>query len=262
MITSTSNSQIKTIINLNKKSKDRKAQGLFVVEGKRIFAETPKDRIDKVYATEEFYKNNKDMFTGFSYELVSDNVFEYMSDTKTPQGVLATVKMSKTVLEEVVEKAMSTSKGAPLFLVLENIQDPGNLGTMIRTAEGAGVSAVLMTEDTADIYNPKVIRSTMGSMYRVPFAYGSDIMNILTVLRSKNVTTYAAHLKGTGSYDKPDYKKAAAFLIGNEGNGLTDAAAGAADCLIKIPMEGQLESLNAAVSAAILMYEASRQRRS
>lgn len=260
MITSTGNSQIKMIINLNKKSKDRKAQGLFVVEGKRIFKETPKSRINKAFATESFYKENKEMFEGIEYELVSDNVFEYMSDTKTPQGVLALVKMELKSLDEVVKNASKAA--SPLILVLENIQDPGNLGTMIRTAEGAGVSAVIMTDDTADIYNPKVIRSTMGSTFRVPFAYGGDIKNILTVLKNAGITSYAAHLRGDRQYDEPDYKEPCAFLIGNEGNGLTDLAADLADSLIRIPMEGKLESLNAAVSAAILMYEAGRQRRS
>lgn len=260
MITSIGNSQIKSVINLIKKSKDRKAQGLFVVEGKRMFSETPKDRIDKVYATEDFYKENSALFEGIQCELVSDAVFEHMSDTKTPQGVLATVKMEKKTIEEIVEASAKSDK-APFFLVLENIQDPGNLGTIIRTSEGAGVMGILMTAGTADIYNPKVIRSTMGAMYRMPFAYGDSIEEIMALLKKKGITTYAAHLRGESFYDEQDYKKGTAFLIGNEGNGLTDTASNLSDVLIKIPMEGNLESLNAAISAAILTYEVHRQRR-
>ena len=286
MITSTANSQIKNVINLIKKSKERKNQGLFVVEGRKMFEETPAERIDKVYISESFINSNKayekEYLSKCSYEIVSDNVFAHMSDTKTPQGILALVKIKENTIDEILASKNSIQDAGntnnpddidkpddrnkkdkePLILVLENIQDPGNLGTMIRTAEGAGVTGIVMTADTVDIYNPKVIRSTMGAMYRMKFAYVSDIEEAVIALRSRNITTYAAHLKGEGFYDEADYTGGTAFLIGNEGNGLTDKASEMSDKLIKIPMEGALESLNAAVSAAILMYEASRQRRS
>ena len=148
-----------------------------------------------------------------------------------------------------------------MLLVLENLQDPGNLGTMMRTAEGAGVTGVLLSRGCVDIYNPKTIRSTMGSIYRVPFLYTDDLLGDMDRLHEKGIVTYAAHLKGKGFYDEESYKGPTAFLIGNEGNGLTDELSEKAKQYIKIPMEGQLESLNAAVAAAILMYEASRQRR-
>ena len=149
----------------------------------------------------------------------------------------------------------------PLMLVLENLQDPGNLGTMMRTAEGAGVTGVLLSRGCVDIYNPKTIRSTMGSIYRVPFLYTDDLLADMDKLHEKGIRTYAAHLKGKGYYDEESYQGPTAFLIGNEGNGLSDELSDKAKQYIKIPMEGQLESLNAAVAAAILMYEASRQRR-
>ena len=140
-------------------------------------------------------------------------------------------------------------KEHPLFLVLEDLQDPGNMGTIFRTAEGAGVDGIFMSTNCVDIYNPKTIRSTMGSVYRVPFVIAPDLQDVFAWFKKQGIRSYAAHVGGT------------AFLIGNEGNGLTDATAGQADCLIRIPMKGQLESLNAGVAAAILMYEASRQRR-
>lgn len=257
MITSTGNSQIKNVISLIKKSKDRKVQGLFVVEGKRMFEETPTERIEKVYATEDFVKANKELMSRCSYELVSGEVFSHMSDTKTPQGVLALVKIKEHTVDDIIQSAERT----PLILVLENIQDPGNLGTMIRTAEGAGATGIIMTSGTVDIYNPKVIRSTMGALYRMKYAYVDNIDEVMSLLDKNNITSYAAHLAGEDFYDKEDYRAGTAFLIGNEGNGLTEKAAALSKKLIKIPMEGQLESLNAAVSAAVLMYEASRQRR-
>ena len=143
----------------------------------------------------------------------------------------------------------------PLFLILEDIQDPGNLGTMIRTGEGAGVDGILMSKGTVDIYNPKTIRSTMGSLYRVPFLYTGDLTQTIGQLQKTGIRVYAAHLKGTKSYREPDYAEGAAFLIGNEGNGLKEETAALADEYIRIPMQGKLESLNAAVAAALLMYE-------
>ena len=173
----------------------------------------------------------------------------------TPQGILAVVRQPVSSLEKLLNAP------APFFMVLENIQDPGNLGTILRTAEGAGVTGILMSRDTVDIFNPKTIRSTMGSVYRVPFLYVEDICETVRELKNKGISAYAAHLKGTGSYDEQDYTKGTAFLIGNEGNGLTDELANLADTYIRIPMYGKVESLNAAIASAVLMYEAQRQRR-
>ena len=146
-------------------------------------------------------------------------------------------------------------------LILESIQDPGNLGTMVRTGEGAGITGVIMNKTTVDLFNPKTIRSTMGSIYRVPFYVAEDLAETLDSLKKQGVALYAAHLKGEHAYDEEDYTGACGFLIGNEGNGLSDTIANLADTYIKIPMEGQVESLNAAISASLLMYEANRQRR-
>ena len=130
----------------------------------------------------------------------------------------------------------------PLLLILENVQDPGNLGTMFRTAEAAGVSGILMNRGTVDVTNPK----TVGALAR---------------LKAEGVRLYAAHLDGTAAYDRCSYIEGSGFLIGNEGNGLTPETAALADELVKIPMCGQIESLNAAMAAGILLFEAARQRR-
>ena len=187
-------------------------------------------------------------------EVLEDRIFEYVSDTKTPQGILCIVKQRRDRLEDIIKKEN------PLIMVLENLQDPGNLGTIVRTAEGAGVSAVLMSAGTADLYNPKTIRSTMGSIYRIPCIVSTDLPGDIGKLKHAGVTVYAAHLKGTQSYSQADYRGGTAFLIGNEGNGLTDETAELADRYIRIPMCGQVESLNAAVASSILMYEVLRQR--
>jgi len=257
MITSTSNPQVKRLLQLQKKSKARSEENVFVVEGLRMFVEVPKERVEKVYVSETFYNRKKQElnFREFPFEILSDSVFKHVSDTQTPQGVLCIVKQKKQDLDALLNMEN------PHFVVLDNLQDPGNMGTIIRTAEGAGVDAVFMSRDCVDIYNPKTIRSTMGSIYRMPFIYIEEIVPLLEEFRKKGIKSYAAHLDGKNSYDKEDYRTGTAILIGNEGNGLRDEVAERADIWVRIPMEGQVESLNAAIAASVLMFEVARQRR-
>lgn len=260
MITSANNTQVKNVIQLNQKAKARKEQGLFVAEGRKMFGEAPRDWISRVYVTESLAFDQALMeqvnaLPAGKAEIVADNVFRQMCDTKTPQGILTVLKKPVWKMEDILKE------DNPLIMVLEDLQDPGNAGTIFRTGEGAGVSGVFLTKTCVDITNPKVIRSTMGSVYRMPFLYVEDVVSLKSELRQKGIRTFAAHLKGKNSYDQEEYKGGTAFLIGNEGNGLTEEAAQMADCLIRIPMCGKVESLNAAMAAGILMYEAARQRR-
>ena len=255
MITSSSNAQVKNIIALNKKAKERREQDVFVAEGWKMFQEAPREWLKKVYVSESGSKMHEIPSDGTEYEVVDDRVFQSMCDTKTPQGVLSVIRMPHYTEEEVMDNGKT-----PLLMVLEDLQDPGNVGTIIRTAEGAGVTGIIMSRGTADIFNPKTIRSTMGSIYRMPFLIVDDAVGFVKGLKARKICTYAAHLHGVHSYREEDYTKGTAFLIGNEGNGLTDAMAEAAECLIRIPMEGKVESLNAAIASAVLMYEAHGQR--
>ena len=257
MITSTSNQRVKELLQFQKKSKARNQAGVFLAEGSRMVLEAPADRVKQLYISESYDKKfGKELRSqGFKPEILSDTVFDYVSDTKTPQGILAVIKRLEYGIEDIVKK------GKPHILVLDNLQDPGNLGTIFRTAEAAGVTGILMSKDCVDIYNPKTIRSTMGALYRMPFLYVDDILGAIDSLKENDVRVYAAHLDGKNSYDQEDYTKGTAFLIGNEGNGLRKEVADKADTWIRIPMEGQAESLNAAIASAVLMFEVSRQRR-
>lgn len=254
MIESKNNQQIRTLLKLKKQSKERRKQKVFLVEGIRMFKEVPKERVVKAYATKSFFEEHENLFSGVSYELVEDKIFKEISDTVTPQGVLAVVRQKEYSLAEILEQSPN-----PCFLILENIQDPGNLGTMIRTGEGAGITGVIMSRDTVDIYNPKVIRSTMGSIYRVPFLYVDDLREVMNELDRQKIHSYAARLDGENVYQS-DLKESCAFMIGNEGNGLSDDLSAMAERYIRIPMCGQVESLNAAIAATVLMYETMRQR--
>ena len=257
MINSASNEKIKHIRLLMEKARARREEGLFVAEGIRLIREIPEDDIMEIFVAESFkgdipFKGRK--------EIVSDQLFKKISDTMNPQGVLAVAAMREYRPEDVL-----TDKA--LILMLEDIQDPGNMGTMFRTAEAAGVSGLILLGDCVDVYSPKVVRAAMGALFRLPFIKTvEDVPALLERLKKEDITVYAAAPAVDGIYTDNDYSKASAFLIGNEGNGLKastiEAVKASGGKAVSIPMAGKTESLNAAVSAAVLMYEAARQRRS
>ena len=255
MITSTGNQQVKNVTALMKRAKERKKQRCFVAEGERMCMETPGELLKDLYVSESYLSDHERQLEGYPYTVVSDRVFSAMSDTRTPQGILAVAAMP-----EYREDDLLSDSGAHL-LVLESIQDPGNLGTMIRTGEGAGVTGVIMNGTTADLFAPKTVRATMGSIFRVPYLIAEELEETVRGFGLRGVAFYGAHLEGTVEYDEPDYRRPCGFLIGNEGGGLTKELSACAKELVRIPMCGRVESLNAAVSAALFMYECSRQRR-
>lgn len=260
-ITSTANGRIRHLVGLQKKKKERDGEKVFLAEGIRMFREVPGERLKEVWMSETFYQKERALaervLEGSHADrvLLSDHVYAHVSDTKTPQGVLCVIKRKEYDLDGMLKGA------APFLLVLDHLQDPGNVGTMLRTAEAAGVTGVILSRDCADIYNPKTIRSTMGSIYRVPFCYAEDLPQAVDRIREAGIRTYAAHLDGKRDYDEEDYRNPCAFLIGNEGNGLGEETLKRAETYIRIPMKGQVESLNAAAAASVLMFEAARQRR-
>lgn len=259
MITSISNLKVKNVIRLLESSKARREQQAFVAEGVKLFCEAPIEQIRQVFLTESCYERlpMKEKLVALPYELVSDVVYKRMSDTQTPQGVLCIIEKRTDTLPALLQ---SLKGQAVHILVLEGIQDPGNLGTMLRTAEGAGFDFILADEKTVDVYNPKVIRSTMGSVFRVPVVYTERLAELIAILKSENILLYAAHLQGERDFREQPFSDRVAIAIGNEGKGLSEEISVLADVLVKIPMQGNVESLNAAVAAALLMYEAGRYR--
>ncbi len=263
MITGYNNRTVRKVIQLNQKAKARNTQDLFVAEGVKMFLEAPEERISGIYIAERAQAALQNMYQDklgrLPVEIVADDVFDRMCDTKTPQGILCLIRQFHYRLEDLLAAA-DRNDGA-MFMMLEDLQDPGNLGTIFRAGEGAGVTGIIMSGRTVDIYNPKTIRSTMGSVYRIPFIYTDDLCGTADILRKHNINVYAAHLEGKDDYDACDYRCGTAFMIGNEANGLKEETACHADKRIRIPMEGKVESLNAAVASSILMYEAYRQQR-
>lgn len=260
MITSSSNRKVKQVAQWQEKAGARREAGIFLAEGFKLFKEAPEASIREVYLSEDVLERVsedavlQEKLHRTGWETVSRDVFRRMSDTKTPQGILCVIRRPQYTLEQL------TDVPSPLIVVLESIQDPGNLGTILRTGEGAGITGLILGGETTDIFHPKTIRATMGSIFRVPFVQVEYLKDALERLRRKNIYIYAAHLSGKSYYDSFSFQKGTAFLIGNEGNGLSGESTKMADYLLKIPMEGKVESLNASVAAALLMYEAHRQR--
>ena len=252
MISSNSNQQVKDVQKLQKSSKYRLQRGLFVAEGWRIITEMPASNISVIYVLEE-EASRLESRSDLQVEVVSASVMKAMSNDITPQGVLALVKM-----KDVDKVAPAVDK--PLIIALDCVQDPGNLGTIIRTAEAAGVDQVVLSKGTLDLYNPKVVKSTMGAIHRMNIITDVDLVDYIKHLKDKNMAIYAAHLKGVGFHYQEDYTKGTCFLMGNEGNGLSQEVADLATTYIKIPMAQEAESLNVAIATGILVYEAVRQR--
>lgn len=261
MITSTANGRIRELVKIKKSAKVRAEREVFLVEGPKMFREIPRGMLREAYATQSFLNSEEGRLAlsqGITVETVSDSVFQYLSDTRSPQGILAVVSQLGYTIADLLPHA----GGEALIMILENLQDPGNLGTILRAAEAAGATGILLSGTSADIYNPKVTRSTMGSIFRVPFVYTDHLHEDMRWLQERGVKLYAAHLKGSADMYSETYTGSCAFLIGNESRGLTEETASMADRAVRIPMSGKVESLNAAVASAVLLYEAKRQRRS
>ena len=219
-----------------------------------MFFEIPKDRILEVYVTEAFEERYRENLIGYPYEVIEDRIMRSLSDTKTPQGILAMVRRQETSLSDLLNKDKPQA-----FLLLENLQDPGNLGTMLRTAEAAGMTGVIVDRRSVDPYNTKVIRSSMGAILRLPLLECDDLGPVCQQMKDAGIRIFAGHLDGESLY-RSDFCVSCAFLIGNEGQGLSPEIMAQADQGIRIPMKGKVESLNAAMAATVLMYELLRQR--
>ncbi len=261
VIESRDNSLLKHVRKLKIK-KYRQESGEFVIEGLRFVDEAilAGANIKCIMAAETFYKENieasiKKAFDNYNMCIISDDLFKGVTDTKSPQGIAAIVGLKQSSLDYILENAKT-------LLVIDRIQDPGNLGTIIRTAHAANIDGLILLEGTTDPLSPKVLRSTMGSIFRVPIAWGVNFSKLLPLLRRKNFKIYTSRLEGGHPYYDEVYGKneKMVLVIGNEANGVDESIILESDRLIKIPMPGNAESLNAAVACGIMIFEILRQK--
>ena len=250
-ITSKDNPLIKFVSGLQGSSKQRRECNAFVLEGLRICTDAYDNNIkfDKLIVTKDALTKHTDSIHKF--ETVSDNcyilrddLFKKISDTNTPQGIIAVAKILE-INSEISRKGR--------YIALENIADPSNLGAIARTAEALGVSGIIVSAGGCDPYSPKSLRASMGTLLRMPIYITDDISEFI----SKNALRSFACVVDSDAQNivKIDFKNGDVLLIGNEANGLTDNAKGRADTLVTIPMNGKAESLNAAAAASIAMWE-------
>ena len=237
VITSVQNARVKHVVALQQKSSLRREEGLFVVEGQREIEHC----IACGYEVVELFKRD---------ENVTPQVYEKMAYRGSTEGIIAVAKC----------KDHSLSILSPLIIVLERVEKPGNLGAILRTAEAAGVDAVIVCDPLTDLYNPNLIRASIGGVFNVPTAVCTS-EECIAFLKANGIKILTAQLQDSYEYYDYDMTQATAIVMGTESTGLTQQWREAADAHIRIPMLGRLDSLNVSVSAAILMYEAVRQRR-
>lgn len=263
MITSTANDRIKHVVKLSQRARLRKEEGLFVCDGRRLVCDIEPERIKEIYYTgaaaddPELSKWLDDRIgEGIFVTEVSEAVMKKMSDTMHPQGILAVAQIKSYDIHEMLLLPK------PMLLILDHLQDPGNLGTLFRTAEAAGVAGIITGKDTADWYSPKVVRASMGSILRLPHVIADDICSCIRSLRELDFELNCTLLSDESiAYDTIDYTKKCAIVIGNEGEGVRKEISSLCSSLIHIPMQGKTESLNASAAAAVILFEAARQRR-
>lgn len=267
VITSVQNPLVKRLHQLLER-KGREAQGRYLVEGAHLVEEALKSGAEVMTI---LYDSERDMEAACRRALghhpqdvqvvsASSAVLAKLSETKSPQGIVAEVKKSQLDWNEWMEQ-QSRGNGDMLLLLLDEIQDPGNLGTILRTAEAAGVDGVVLGKGSVDLYNGKVIRATMGALFRVPI-FTRELSAVADEWKAQGGRLLVTTLHEQSiPYDAAPYDQKTAIVIGNEGRGVSGAMVERADQLVHIPIYGQAESLNAAVAAGILVYEAQRKRK-
>ncbi|MBQ7655827.1 MAG: RNA methyltransferase [Clostridia bacterium] len=253
IITSLQNPQVKIWRGLNKSRAARVEAGLFLAEGEHMAGEAIKENKSRTLlidsSVREKYSALADSAKGVSVFYLASHVMETLCDAKTPQGIIAVCDYPKA--------AAITGN---LLVALDGVQDPGNVGTILRTMDAAGYDCLLMDEKTADPYAPKALRATMGAAFRIPALRCADLPKTLHELAEKGYDIVAGDLHGEPFYSRRKAKDRLCIVIGNEGQGISPAVFAEATLRLKIPMPGRAESLNAAVAGAIMMYDFLRER--
>ena len=263
IITSTQNAKVKHVVALQQKSAQRRKEGLFVVEGRRELMHCLEAGyeiaecfvLDKLADIADLAPLGSLESLGSLVSLVSPQVYEKMAYRGSTEGVIAVVRERQRSLEDLQLSA------SPLIIVLERVEKPGNLGAVLRSADAAKADAVIICDPLTDLYNPNLIRSSIGAIFSVPCVACSSEACI-TFLKAHGIQILTAQLQDSSLYYDTDMLGGTAIVMGTESTGLTDVWRQAADAHIRIPMLGQLDSLNVSVSAAILLFEAVRQRQS
>ena len=257
-ITSKSNSKIKDLIKLRDDSKYSESKSLFYVEGERIVNDTPVELISELYVLESrlnYYKNIIDNIDNTKIYVLNSNVYDKVKDTKNSQGIIALVnhKLINTIND-------ASFNNFSTCVILDNINDPGNLGTIIRLSEACNISIIIISSDCCSIYNTKTIRSCMSSIFRTNIYISKNIIEDISLLKKNKFNIFSTVLDNNSiNYCKINYVDKCAIILGNEANGIKKELIDISDNKIYIPMCGKIESLNVSVAASAIFYEIMRQ---
>lgn len=247
-ITSSDNKIYKKALSLLKK-KYRDSEGLYLIEGENLLEEAVKCRQDikTVFVSESY---SRSLFGQEDKAFVlDDKLFSKLSETETSQGVISVVKKPEAKASDFINLS------GDCFVVLDRLQDPGNIGTIIRTADGAGYKLAIVMKGTADVFSSKVVRAATGSLFRMPVVYMASAKELAEFTRAAGKKLVVSSLDNSRYYYHEDLSKDIVLVIGNEGNGVSEELMDCSDLKVKIPMQGNIESLNASVAAGILLYE-------
>lgn len=260
-ITSSKNPAIKLVKSLYQK-KYREKENKFLLEGFKTIKSAVDSgaRYDALFSTREVYQRYKEEFEAYSKQfeaenyIVSSSLFKEIAGTETPQGMLAVMNMPKKLYANDLLSQLKYENDN--ILILDRIQDPGNMGTIIRTADAAGIRKIVLIRGCVDIYNDKVVRSTMGSIFSCEFYDIDNTLEMIGFLKESKYTIVASALENSIPYTQEEvFGTKSCLIIGNEGNGVESSLLESSDYIVKIPILGNAESLNAAVAAGILMYK-------
>ncbi|HLV14963.1 MAG TPA: RNA methyltransferase [Xanthomarina sp.] len=258
-ITSSQNAYIKELFQLKEKSRARKKSGLFLIEGAREISLAIKGdySIDTILFFPDLFSEEQlnNLITSQRNTIeISKEVYQKLAYRDTTEGIIAVAKAKDFLLKNLRFKSKN-----PLILVAEAPEKPGNIGALLRTADAANVDAVIIANPKTDLYNPNIIRSSVGCVFTNQIGTGTT-EEIIEFLNSNNIDIYSAILQESVNYHEQDYAKASAIVVGTEANGLSNAWRKASKQNIKIPMQGEIDSMNVSVAAGILIFEAKRQR--
>ena len=252
LISSTSNAYVKHLKKLQTSRKYREKEGSFVLEGERPV----RDMLSYGIKPIRLILNEKHSSLSYNCDFLrmTDNVMKYVSDTESPQGIMAEVKIPKNSLSDISPETV------PFVLFSDGISDPGNLGTIIRTLDAVGHSAIVLGTGTVDLYNPKTVRSTMSSIFNVPSFEAYDNKKALETLKKMGYKILGTRMTEAEIYTETDFSVPVVVVMGSEAFGMSREVADMCGGFVRIPIEGKIESLNVAVAAAIIAYEARRKR--
>ena len=257
-ITSKTNDLIKDLVRFRDQSKFRDDKSLFYVEGERIVKDIPHELVDKLFVSKdkiEYYYNLINSYKKDQIYVLDNPIFDKVKDTVNSQGIIALVKYN--LINEIDEELINCSKS---ILFLDNISDPGNLGTIIRLAEAANISLIILSNNCCNIYNTKVIRSCMSSIFRKKIYISKKASIDLVKFREGGYNIYSTFLdKNAVKYTDINYRNKSVIILGNEANGVCSDLINYSDKKIYIPMCGQIESLNVSIAATVICYEIMRQ---